>query len=195
MPGPSTRPASTPAAMREESAGEGFAVWLTGLPASGKSTIAGNLQRELAARGVNVAVLESDVLRKVLTPDPGYGDPERDAFYGAMAYIGRLLAAHGVSVIFDATANRRAYRDKARKEISRFLEVHVECPLPVCEARDPKGIYRRAREGKAPNVPGVHAAYEPPLRPDVVIRGDIEDPAEAARRIVDVLVEKDYLEH
>jgi adenylylsulfate kinase len=179
--------------MREESAGEGFAVWLTGLPASGKSTVAGNLQRELAARGVNVAVLESDALRKILTPNPRYDDPEREAFYGAMAYIGRLLTGHGVSVIFDATANRRAYRDKARREISRFLEIHVDSPLPVCEARDPKGIYRRAREGKAPNVPGVQAAYEPPLRPELVIRGDIEEPAEAARRIVTVLTKKGYL--
>jgi len=182
-----------PTAAHEDSMREGFAVWLTGLPASGKSTIARNLRKELAARGVNVAVLESDALRKILTPNPGYGDLEREAFYGAMAYIGRLLTGHGVSVIFDATANRRAYRDKARSEIPRFLEVHVDCPLPVCESRDPKGIYRRAREGKAPNVPGVQAEYEPPLRPDLVIRGDLEEPAEAARRIAALLDGKGYL--
>jgi len=178
---------------REESVREGFAVWLTGLPASGKSTIAGNLQRELAARSVNVSVLESDPLRLVLTPNPRYDETERKVFYGVMAYIGGLLTVHGVSVIFDATANRRAYRDKARREIQRFLEVHVDCPLSVCEARDPKGIYRRAREGKAPGVPGIQAEYEPPLRPDLVIRGDIEEPAEAASRIVAALVERGYL--
>ncbi len=179
--------------MPEGSLPEGFAVWLTGLPSSGKSTVAGNLERELVARGVNVAVLESDALRKILTPNPGYGDAERDAFYAGVAYIGRLLVAHGVSVIFDATANRRAYRDRARREISRFLEVHVDCTLAVCEARDPKGIYRRAREGKALNVPGVQAAYEPPLDPDLVVRGETEDPAEAARRIVALLEAKKYL--
>jgi adenylylsulfate kinase len=112
-----------------------------------------------------------------------------------MAYIGGLLTRHGVPVIFDATANRRAYRDEARRRIPQFLEVYVACPLPVCEARDPKGIYRRAREGKAPNVPGVQAEYEPPLAPDLVVRGDAEKPADAARRIVVALAEKGFLGH
>ncbi|HSL92829.1 MAG TPA: adenylyl-sulfate kinase [Candidatus Limnocylindrales bacterium] len=172
---------------------QGFAVWLTGLPASGKSTLAGALHRELTGRGVNVAVLESDALRRILTPNPGYGDTERDAFYAGMAFIGCLLTRHGVSVIFDATANRRAYRDRARRQIPDFLEVHVACPLSVCEARDPKGIYRRGREGKAPNVPGIQAVYEPPLHPDSVVQGDTEKPADAARRIVTLLEEKGYL--
>jgi adenylylsulfate kinase len=171
----------------------GFAVWLTGLPASGKSTLSEALQRALTGRGVNVAVLESDALRRVLTPNPGYGEAERDAFYNGMAYVGWLLTRHGVSVLFDATAHRRAYRDRARRRIRRFLEVHVDTPLRVCEARDPKGIYRRAREGKAPNVPGIQAAYEPPLRPDLVVRGDTEKPAEAARRIIVTLVDKGFL--
>jgi adenylylsulfate kinase len=171
----------------------GFAVWLTGLPASGKSTVAVALHGELAALGVNVAILESDALRRILTPDPVYGDQERDTFYGGMAYIGSLLTRHGVSVIFDATANRRAYRDRARERIPEFLEVYVDCPLPVCEARDPKGIYRRAREGKAPNVPGIHAGYEPPLAPEIVVRGDAEKPVEAARRIVAALVLRGWL--
>lgn len=172
---------------------QGFAIWLTGLPASGKSTIAEALQRELTGRGVNVAVLESDALRRILTPNPGYGDAERDTFYAGMAYIGGLLTRHGVSVIFDATANRRTYRDRARRQIPEFLEVHVDCPLAVCEARDPKGIYRRGREGNAPNVPGIQAVYEPPLQPDLAVRGDSEKPADAARRIVALLEERGYL--
>jgi adenylylsulfate kinase len=172
---------------------QGFAVWLTGLPASGKSTIAEALHRQLTGRNVNVAVLESDALRRILTPNPGYGDAERDAFYAGMAYIGGLLTRHGVSVIFDATANRRAYRDRARRQIPCFLEVHVDCPMAVCESRDPKGIYRRGREGKAPNVPGLHTEYEPPLRPDLTVRGDAEKPEDAARRIVALLEEKGCL--
>ncbi|MBI5575110.1 MAG: adenylyl-sulfate kinase [Deltaproteobacteria bacterium] len=193
MPDRSIRRSSIPTAMRDRPGGKAFAVWLTGLPSSGKSTVAEKLEVELAARGVNVAVLESDALRKIFTPNPGYGDAERDAFYAGMAYIGGLLVGHGVSVIFDATANLRAYRDRARNEIPGFIEVHVDCPLSVCEARDPKGIYRRAREGKALNVPGVQAGYEPPLRPELVVRGDTEDPGEAARRIVAHLEEKKLL--
>jgi adenylylsulfate kinase len=172
---------------------QGFAVWLTGLPASGKSTVAEALHAELAGRGVNVAVLESDALRRILTPDPRYDEPERDTFYGGMTYIGWLLTRHGVSVIFDATANRRDYRDRARRRIAQFLEVHVDCPLSVCESRDPKGIYRRARAGKAANVPGIQAEYEPPLQPDLVVRGDTEKPADAGRRIVAALVERGWL--
>jgi adenylylsulfate kinase len=171
---------------------QGFAVWLTGLPASGKTTIATVLRRELADRGVNVAVLSPRPAADP-HPNPGYGESERDIFYAAMAHIGGLLTRHGVSVIFDATANRRSYRDRARRQIPEFLEVHVDCPLEVCEARDPKGIYRRGREGISPNVPGLHAEYEPPLQPDLVVRGDREMPGDAARRIVATLSGKGFL--
>ena len=171
----------------------GFAVWITGLPSSGKSTVAAALRKELAVRGVHVVVLESDALRSILTPQPRYDDEERDVFYRALARIGHLLAEQGVSVIFDATANRRAYRDRARHAIARFLEVFVDCPLVVCISRDPKGIYRRGREGSASGVPGMDAVYEPPDSPDVKVRGDAEDPASAARRIVDKLIETGYV--
>ena len=171
----------------------GFAVWLTGLPSSGKSTVAAALAKQLATRGVNVAVLESDALRRVLTPNPVYSEEERDTFYRAMAYFGKLLVEHGVPVIFDATANRRAYRDRARTEIAHFLEIYVECPLEVCIARDPKGIYKRGQEGVTTAVPGLQASYEPPEHPDLVIRGDREAPVEAARRIVSALIAGKYL--
>ena len=90
---------------------------------------------------------------------------ESYGFYGAIAELARLLAGAGVPVLVAATANLRAYRDRARAGIPRFLEVFVDCPLAVCRARDPKGIYRRGAEGTAQNVPGVSAAYEPPLLP------------------------------
>jgi adenylylsulfate kinase len=171
----------------------GFAVWLTGLPSSGKSTLAAALSTLLAARGVDAAVLESDALRQVLTPNPVYSEEERDGFYRAMAYIGKLLVEHGVPVIFDATANCRAYRDRARREIARFLEVYVDCPLSVCIARDAKGIYKRGQEGATTTVPGLQAAYEPPEQPDLVVRGDREAPEEAARRVITALIAKNYL--
>ncbi|KRT70699.1 MAG: adenylyl-sulfate kinase, adenylylsulfate kinase [candidate division NC10 bacterium CSP1-5] len=171
----------------------GFAVWITGLPASGKSTVAAALKREIEARGVTVAILESDSLRQVFTPHPLYTEEERDVFYGAMVYVGRLLTEHEVPVIFDATGNRRKYRERARQQIPRFVEVYVDCPLDVCVARDPKGIYRRAREGAAATVPGFQAMYEPPENPEIVVRGDEEAPEVAARRVAAVLVEKGYL--
>lgn len=170
-----------------------FAVWITGLPASGKSTLARALAEELLRGGIDVAVLNSDALREVLTPDPRYDDAEREAFYGALIHIGQLLTSHGVPVIFDATANRRAWRDRARALIGRFAEVHVACPLATCEARDPKGIYRRAREGAARSVPGVQTPYEPPPHPEATVAGDVEPPQDAARRIVSVLRRMGFL--
>lgn len=170
-----------------------FAVWITGLPASGKSTVARALAAELGGKGIRAAVLESDAVRREITPDATYGETERESFYAILAYLARMLVLHGVPVIVDATANRRAYRDRARATIPRFLEVHVRCPLAVCQARDPKGIYRRGAEGTAQNVPGVSAPYEPPLMPEVVVDGEREDPAVAAGKIVSALEEKGYL--
>jgi adenylylsulfate kinase len=170
-----------------------FAVWITGLPASGKSTVAQALSAELDGRGIRAAVLESDAVRREIAPNAGYFDAERDAFYATVAYLARVLVLHGVPVIVDATANRRAYRDRVRAAIPRFLEVHVRCPIAVCQERDPKGIYRRGEAGTAQDVPGVSAPYEPPLTPEVVVDGERDDPVAAARRIVAALEEKEYL--
>ncbi|MCL5885404.1 MAG: adenylyl-sulfate kinase [Deltaproteobacteria bacterium] len=172
---------------------DAFAVWITGLPASGKSTLAAALRKELLDRGIDAAILESDDLRKILTPRPRYDDRERDVFYGAMARLAGRLVSHGVSAIVAATANRRAWREAARARIPNFLEVFVDCPLSVCLARDPKGIYRGGIRGASGRVPGLTVDYEPPRAPEVTVRGDSERPEEAARRIVRALAEKGYL--
>lgn len=172
---------------------EAFAVWITGLPASGKSTLSRALAAQLAARGIDAAVLESDALREVFTPEPTYSENERKRFYGQMTWVGRLLVSHGVPVIFDATANRRCLREAARGLIGRFLEVYVDTPIEICKARDPKGIYRRAHNGDADSVPGVQEAYEPPLAPDLVLRGDRDSPDEGAKRILAIMTARGYL--
>lgn len=172
---------------------QAFAIWVTGLPASGKSTVVKALTKALGVRRVDTAVLESDVLRSVFTPHPRYDEEERETFYHQLVYVGVLLTNHGVPVIFDATANRRIYRRHARNQISRFLEVYIECPLAVCISRDPKGIYQAAREGAATIVPGLQDNYEPPESPDVVVRGDSETPETAAQRVVSKLVENGFI--
>lgn len=147
----------------------GFAVWLTGIPASGKSSITRELVNKLEGLGISVTVLESDEMRMILTPEPTYSDKERDAFYRSLAMIGELITRSGMNVVFDATANKRAYREFARTLIPRFAEVQVTCPLDVCMQRDPKGIYGRAAAGGANTVPGLQAAYEPALTPEVTV--------------------------
>lgn len=164
-----------------------FAVWLTGLPASGKSSIAAALKSKLEALGVPVEVLESDALRRTLTPAPTYSHEERDLFYRAVAVMGSRLVAHGVTVLFDATANKRAYRNVARDLIPNFLEVAVECPLETCMERDRKGTYRKGRAGESATVPGLQDSYEPPLDPALRIDTTRTGPEASAELILSML--------
>lgn len=160
-----------------------FAVWLTGLSGSGKSAIARELVRLLHERGVEVSLLESDVMRTQLTPYARYDDADRDFFYSSLADLGVMLANKGRPVVFDATANRRAYRDAARKRIARFAEVFVDTPLEACAARDPKGLYRK----------GMKISYEPPLAPELAVHGDRGTPQESAARIVSLLEDRGWI--
>lgn len=167
-----------------------FAVWLTGLSGSGKSAIARELIGKLHSRGIEAAVLESDVLRTQLTPFPKYDEPERDLFYGALVALGKFLCDAGRPVLFDATANRRRYRDAARQAIVRFAEIHVDTPREVCAARDTKGLYKNS---KVSALPGVQVAYEPPLVPELVVRGAEGTPADGADKIVAFLGRRGWI--
>lgn len=170
----------------------GFAIWITGLPSSGKSTITKELVRILHSHGIAPVVLESDSLRKVLTPEPTFTQNERDRFYEQMVLIGEIISQCGVPVIFDATANLRAYRDKARAGIQKFVEVYIDTPLDECKKRDPKGIYAKAAAGEASSVPGLQTAYEPPINPELKLDGR-NNPTQNASQIVNKLKELEYL--
>jgi adenylylsulfate kinase len=171
---------------------KGFAVWITGIPASGKSSITRELVLDLNLMGISPAVLESDSLRTILTPALTYMQDERDRFYLQLAEFGALLARQGIPVLFDATANRRAYRDHARSLIARFVEVFVNCNVDICRNRDPKGIYAAASLGSASNVPGIQAAYENPQYPEVIL-DCIENPSVSAKMILEHLKKKGYV--
>jgi adenylylsulfate kinase len=161
-----------------------FALWLTGLPASGKSTVVAALAPQLEGLGYVVEVLESDAVRRVLTPTPTYSSMERDLLYRALAFMGAKLVSHGVTVIFDATAGKRVYRDFARSLIPKFIEVAVECPLELAMQRDYKGTYQRGRRGESSTVPGLQEPYEAPLNPEVRIDTTRVEANEAAEMIV-----------
>ena len=167
-----------------------FAIWITGLPASGKSTIVSALKPQLEGLGLTVEVLESDEVRRVMTPSPTYSEAERDLFYRALVFTGQKLVAHGVTVVFDATASRRAYRDFARSVIPRFMEVSVECPLSTCMERDRKGTYRKGQQGESLTVPGLQSPYEVPINPDLRIDSTAIATSDAARQILDLVKAK-----
>ena len=160
-----------------------WTIWLTGPPASGKSTVARELVARLRNGGESVVWLESDAMRKILAPNAGYSKEERDAFYATLADLAAHLADQGLNVLVDATAPRRAHRDRLRERVPGLIEVLVDAPYDVREGRDPKGLYRRAREGRAPHLPGATEAYEPPEHPDLVLSGTAP-PAESAARLL-----------
>jgi len=169
-----------------------WAVWITGLPGSGKSVIAQAVAERLRAEGEEVRVLELDEVRRALTPAPTYSDSEREAVYRALVYIGARLVEAGVPVIFDATAHRRAWRELARAVLPRFAEVQLQCPLPVCRWREatrlrgtaPVGIYAQAAEQGA-RVPGVNVEYEYAQAPELWLDTTTHTVAAAAAAVVD----------
>lgn len=147
--------------------GHGPVLWLTGLPASGKTTLAKELLRRLRKQHVAAELLDADELRKILTPRPDYSDQERDWFYEVLAYLAGLLSKHGVAVLVAATAHRRAYRDEARRRLPRFAEIYVHCDIETCRRRDPKGLYAAAGRGDITSLPGEQVSFEVPESPEI----------------------------
>jgi adenylylsulfate kinase len=150
-------------------------VWITGLPSSGKSTLAARLRERLA----RALVLDGDEVRDALGMH-GYDAAARDAFYRALAGLAALVARQGLVAIVAATAPTREQRQHARALAPRFVEVFVDTPLAECARRDAKGLYAAARGGAAPTLPGGGAAYERPEAPDVIAHGGEDDAAIAA---------------
>jgi adenylylsulfate kinase len=170
-----------------------WAIWITGLPGSGKSVLARAAADALRATGLPVKVLELDEIRKVLTPEPHYTEQERDVVYRALGYMAVLLTEAGIPVLIDATAHRRMWRDLVRAAVPLFAEVQLVCPLEVCQERErtrtrghaPRGIYQRAgRPGAA--VPGVDVPYEPALAPELVVDTAAEPVSTATARITEL---------
>ena len=171
----------------------GFAMWLTGLPSSGKTTLAQALSGLLRERGIAVQILDSDELRRRLTLNPVYSAEERDWFYDIIAFLAELLTANGVNVVIAATASRQVYRQRARERIARFAEVYVACSPEVCRARDPKNLWERADRGEITNLPGSGAVYEAPRFPEASVDTDRISPQGAAREIISQLEERGFL--
>ncbi|MHC1635227.1 MAG: adenylyl-sulfate kinase [Candidatus Methanospirareceae archaeon] len=174
----------------------GWAVWITGLPGSGKTVIASKLRDILCEKGIHARILELDEIRKFITPHPSYSEEEREIVYASLVYMAKLLVESGENVIIDATANRRRYRERARSVIKDFAEVYVKCSLEVCMERErgrkakhsPSGIYEKAKKGAA--VPGVNVPYEEPQSPEVVVDSERMSIEESARRIAEFINKK-----
>ena len=148
----------------------GAVVWFTGLPSSGKTTLADGVRARLVSQLKPTCTLDGDVLRAIIAPTLGYSDAERREFYVALARLAAELAEQGLIVLVPATAHLREYRQTARDFAPRFLEVWVTTPLAECRQRDPKGLYAAAAAGSG-HLPGVDVRYEEPTGADGTANG------------------------
>jgi len=149
-----------------------FTLWFTGLPASGKSTVAKRVELELGKRGFDVENLDADEVRKNLHPKLGFSKEERGENNRRIAFLCKLLNKHNVVTIVAAISPFEEHRLQARgivEETGRFVLVRVDCPVKVCKERDPKGLYERAERGEIKNFTGVNHPYEPPQRYEIRI--------------------------
>ena len=202
---------------------EGWAVWITGLPGSGKSTIAKEMKKLLRKKGIDVQILRLDEFRRTLAPKPRYTEEERDVVYNTLILMAKFLAKNGVNVIIDATAHKNEWRDKARAEIGRFCEVYVECPLNVCMEREANrkdnlvvsNLYKKALErlkrrekieekeivhkecgeklSPLGQMVGIDVPYEKPSNPDVTIKSVEVDANSAATVIIKKMKGRKYI--
>ena len=150
----------------------GKVIWFTGLSGSGKSTIANALEQKLHAQGRRTYILDGDNIRQGLNKDLGFTDEDRVENIRRVAEVAKLMMDAGLIVLTAFISPFRAERDMARQLIGQdhFVEVFVDTPLEVCEQRDPKGLYKKARAGQLPNLTGIGSPYEPPVRPEILIQ-------------------------
>lgn len=170
-------------------------VWLTGLSASGKSTIAFELERILLNAGRIMYVLDGDNVRHGLCRDLGFTEKDRHENIRRVAEVARLMNDAGLIVISAFISPYRADRESARQIIGaeRFIETYLDAPLHVCEERDPKGLYRKARVGELANFTGIGAPYEVPPSPDICLQTGSLSPDQSIRCIIDYLVARNII--
>jgi len=173
---------------------KGATVWFTGLPSSGKSTIAHKVEKLLREKGHRVEVFDGDVIRKNLCSELGFSKEDRDTNIKRIAFVCKLMTRNDVVAIAAAISPYRETRDYARKEIGKdFLEVYVRCPLSVCKDRDVKGLYKKALSGELKGFTGIDDPYEEPLNPELILHTDKESVEESVQRVMVELEKRRYL--
>jgi adenylylsulfate kinase len=166
---------------------------MTGLSGSGKTTIAKVLERRLRERGINVEILDGDVVRTNLSKGLGFSKEDRDTNITRIGFVANLLSRNGVVAITAAISPYREVRDAVREHTERFVEVYVDAPLEVCESRDVKGMYAKARAGEIKGFTGIDDPYEEPLAPEVVCKTATESVDECAGKILAFLEHSGYI--
>lgn len=170
-------------------------VWFTGLSASGKSTIAYILEKILFNKGIKVYVLDGDNIRKGLNADLGFSPDERKENLRRIAEVSKLFIDAGILLLASFISPYKKDRDYVKEKIGieNYIEVYVKCPVEVCERRDPKGMYKKAKAGIIKEYTGVSAPYEEPESPDLIIESDKISVEEAVQKVLNYLTERGWI--
>lgn len=171
----------------------GAVIWFTGVAASGKSTIAHEVERRLRHMGLPVENLDADEIRRNLSPNLGFTPEARDENTKRLAWMAQMLSRHGVNVFVACESPMRFHRDRAREWCPNFVEVWVTCPIEVCKERDPKGLYARGERGEIHDIAGWHLPYEEPEAAEVVCRTHEMDVQQCTDLVMGKLLELGYV--
>ena len=172
----------------------GVTVWFTGLSGAGKTTISKAVAEKLRSHSCKLEILDGDVVRENLTKGLGFSKADRDENIRRIGFVSHLLTRNGVIVLVSAISPYREIREEVKQKIGDFVEVYVNAPLTVCEERDVKGLYKRARAGEIKNFTGIDDPYEAPLNPTIECRTDLEELEESVAKIFNKLEELGYLD-
>jgi len=151
---------------------KGFTLWFTGLSGSGKSALADAVAEDLKSRGMKIERLDGDIVRRSLTKDLGFTEEDRNKNIERVTFVAKLLTRNGVAVLASFISPYNKIRAYSRKEIGNYILVYVKCSLKVCEERDPKGMYKKARAGEIKNFTGIDHPFEEPDNADIVVETD-----------------------
>ncbi|WP_026684507.1 adenylyl-sulfate kinase [Heyndrickxia coagulans] len=171
-------------------------LWFTGLSGAGKSTLSVAVEQELHGRGIRTYILDGDNIRHGLNKNLGFSPEDRKENIRRIGEVSKLFVDAGVMVLTAFISPYRADRDMVRElvEGNEFVEIYVNCPLEACEQRDPKGLYKKARNGEIQNFTGIDAPYEAPEHPELVVETDKQPLEQAVGQVIRFLEEKGYIE-
>lgn len=171
---------------------EGFVLWFTGLPQAGKTTVGNRVYKILKEKGLKLERLDGDIVRQSLSADLGFSKEDRDENIKRVTHVAKLLSRNGTGTICSFISPYSKTRDKIRKEVTNFIEVFCNCPLEVCEKRDQKGLYQKARRGEIQNLTGISDPYEPPEDPEIELHTDKETVEESINKVINYLKENKF---
>lgn len=171
----------------------GVTVWFTGLSGAGKTTLSRSIEQHLQNKGCRVESLDGDLVRQYLTKDLGFSREDRDENIRRIGFVAHLLTRNGIIVLVSAISPYRKVRDEVRDLIGSFIEVYVNAPLEICEQRDVKGLYKKARLGEIKKFTGIDDPYERPLNPEVECKTDSESIVESTSKVLDILQRLNYV--